>query len=239
MSVRRAALAVALACNPPASGEPAPAPPVEAAPPEPTCEEPPTGALALLPSPAPLKRLKDMPDWTCPWVLYAASGELLVRPLGRGEAAPQLRAPLPVVPPADCSPCRYTGLITSLGPVLLATRRSGDSELAAAAWIGAAAPNIDLEPPAAVVFAPLWFGQHVFGDSTLQGPAWALAPHLCGELLVLMPEPRLPGAEAEEPDAALVGAAGVYVAAGPELTRHDTPVPSDMSGCTRVALELP
>jgi hypothetical protein len=350
MTLRRVALTAALACNPPASSEPAPVAPVEAAPPEPTCEEPPPGTLAWLPElPDPARRpdaadpsrrtgpagpsqrptdssqragatdssqragatdssqrtgatdssqragatdssqrtgatdsshptdatasagatprasatapparpdasrrgdpavgpaaaRQDMPDQTCPWVLFKKEGELAVRPLGRGEAAPaHVRAPVPVVPPPGCDPCRWSGVVTPVGPILLAVRPSADSELAAAAWIGAGmppSPRVDVEP-APLVFAPLWFGQSVFGDSTLQGPPWALAPRLCGRSLVLLPTPRLPGAGAEEPPSALVRAAGVYAAAGGELLRQDMPVPADMSDCTAIPLELP
>ncbi|MFZ6185857.1 hypothetical protein [Nannocystis pusilla] len=183
-----------------------------------------------------------MPVQTCPWVLFEKDGELAVRPLGRGEAAPpHVRAPVPVVPPAGCRPCRWSGVVTPAGPILLAVRPSPDSELAAEAWLGAGMPpdpRIDVEP-APVVFTSLWFGQPGFGDSTLQGPPWALAPRLCGRSLVLLPTPRLPGAGVEEPPPALVRAAGVYAAAGGELLRQDTPVPSDMSICTGVPLELP
>ena len=337
MTLRRVAFAAALACNPPASSEPAPVAPVEAAPPEPTCEEPPPGTLAWLPElPDPARRpdalasaeprsgvsttgspsradatgatpsgaprspdataatppgspsradpttpgattpgaprspaatavqsapgaaalaprttdaaaressaRSDMPPQTCPWVLFEKAGELAVRPLGRGEAAPpHVRAPVPVVPPAGCRPCRWSGVVTPAGPILLAVRPSADSELAAEAWLGAGmppSPRVDVEP-APVVFTSLWFGQHGFGDSTLQGPPWALAPRLCGRSLVLLPTPRLPGAGVEEPPPALVRAAGVYAAAGGELLRQDIPVPSDMSICTAVPLELP
>ena len=244
MSLRRVAFAVALACNPPASSEPAPVAPVEAAPPEPTCEEPPPGTLAWLPElPEPSPRAPaDLPDRTCPWVLFEKDGELAVRPLGRGEAAPaHVRAPIAVVPPAGCHPCRWSGVVTALGPIVLAVRPSADSELAAEAWLGAGmapSPRVDVEP-APLVFAPLWFGQPGLGDSTLQGPPWALAPRLCGTSLVLVPAQRLPGAGAEEPSPALVRAAGIYAAAGSELLRQDLPVPSDMSACTALPLELP
>lgn len=261
MPPRRAALvAAALACNPPASGEPAPAPPAAVDPPAPSCEEPPAGALALLP-PIPEPSSKDMPEGACPWVLVEHDGQLTARPLilrpgspgpGAGdrreleravEAASNAarRRPVPVLPPADCRPCRYEGVVTPIGPIVLATRPAADSELAAAAWIGAGlppSPRVDLEP-APLVFAPLWFDRPGLGDSTVQGPPWALAPHLCGRDLVLAPAPRLPGARAEEPPPALVRAAGVYAAAGAELLRQDRPVPSDMSTCAPVPLELP
>lgn len=265
MRARRAALAAALACNPPVTGEPGPAPPAEPAPPQPACEEPPAGALALLPAE---RADPGLVDRTCPWVLVGAGAELTAHPLGRGDAT-DLRTALPVIPPPDCRPCRFSGVVTAIGPVILATRPSAGSELADAAWLGAGPAGPPLRPgagPAPVVFAPLWFGRPGFGDSTLQGPPWALAPHLCGAreaspkgagttpgarepvapppvpdspALVLLAEPRLPGARAEEPPPALVRAAGVYAAAGGELLRQDAPVPSDMSACTRVPLELP
>lgn len=281
MSARRAALAAALACNPPATGEPGPAPPVEAAPPPLSCEDPPPGTLALLP----LGADTELTDRACPWVLVASGDGLTARSLGRADAA-VVRASVPVTPPPDCRPCRFSGLVTAAGPLILAVRPSAGSELADAAWLGAGATAPALPPlvpgagpptptePAPLAFAPLWFGQPVFGDSTIQGPPWALAPYLCppaalrsgappaspadpsastspaairhdpsappaAPVLVLLPEPRLPGARAEEPPAALSRAAGVYTATAGELSRQPLPAPFDMSLCTRVALELP
>jgi hypothetical protein len=150
MSARRAALAAALACNPPASGEPAPAPPAAVDPPASTCEEPPAGTIAVLPPVS-----EDMPEGTCPWVLVKTNDELTARPLilhpGAGDRLERERAleaassaarrrPVPVLPPADCRPCSYEGVVTALGPIVVAARPAADSELAAAAWIGAGMP---------------------------------------------------------------------------------------------------
>src|SRR5690606_14888709 len=143
------------------------------------------------------------------WVLVKTNDELTARPLilhpGAGDRLERERAleaassaarrrPVPVLPPADCRPCSYEGVVTALGPIVVAARPAADSELAAAAWIGAGmppSPRVDIEP-APLVFAPLWFDRPALGDSTLQGPAWALAPRLCGRDLVLTPAPRLP-----------------------------------------------
>lgn len=216
MPARRAiALGGLLACNPPVAGEPVVARPPDPPPsPAPRCDEPPAGALAVLAARA------------CPSVLVEEAGGLVLRGLGPGAAA------LAVAPPETCRPCHFAGAITAAGPVLLAIRPSAGSELADAAWIGASGGG-------ELVFAPLWHGQPDFGDRTVQGPAWALAPYVCGDALVLRPAPRLPGARAEEPPPALVRAAGVYTVHGGELARRDTPVPTDMSECEPVPLELP
>jgi hypothetical protein len=204
-----------LACNPPAAHDAAVAAPRPPAPPAPDCDDPPAAVLTYL------------SDKTCPSVLYQEAAELALRSLTPGARA------TPALAPEECRPCRYTGVVTPAGPVVLAVRVPPGSELADAAWIGAAQ---DGEP---LAFAPLWYDRPVLGDSTLQGPAWALAPHVCGKSLVLWPVARLPGADAEEPSPALLAAAGVYASRRGELTRLGDPVPNDRSTCTPVRLELP
>jgi hypothetical protein len=210
-------VAVAAACAPtPAevtTAEPAPIPE-----PGPSC------------APTPAEALAYMTDATCPWVLVP--GDMSEMILRRTDAAPSLA--LEVVPPEDCAGrCRFHGALTSLGPLLLAVRADPNSELADAAFVGAALGGRTLR------FAPLWFGRPVLGDSTLQGPAHALVPWVCGDTLVLLPGPRLAGAASEEPPTALRAAAGVYELAGDELRRADRPVPEDIEQCIRVPLELP
>ncbi|MFY0536929.1 hypothetical protein [Nannocystis pusilla] len=266
------AFAAALACNPPASSEPAPVAPVEAAPPEPTCEEPPLGTLAWLPElPDPARRpdalasaeprpgvgdrlaesrrrdptrsaaqpagpspdvaaressvRSDMPAQTCPWVLFEKDGELAVRPLGRGEAAPpHVRAPVPVLPPAGCRPCRWSGVVTPRGRSCSQCARPPT-----ASWPPRPGSAPACRPLRASTSSPPRWCSRPCGSANLAlGTArsrapWALAPRLCGRSLVLLPTPRLPGAGVEEPPPALVRAAGVYAAAGGELLRQDTP----------------
>lgn len=213
---RLAALLAALACNPPAAGDTAAAAPRAPTPPPPTCDDPPAGVLTYL------------SDKTCPSVLFQErAGDLALRSLTPGARV------VPALPPEDCRPCRYAGAVTPAGPLVLAVRVPPGSELADAAWLGATAEG---EP---LAFVPLWYDRPVLGDSTLQGPAWALAPFVCDRALVLWPAPRLPGAEGEEPSPALLAAAGVYAARRGELTRLGDPVPSDRSACTPVPLEPP
>lgn len=213
---RLAPLALLAACNPPAAGEPARARPPDPSPAVVRCDEPPAGALALLSDP------------TCPWALVAEGDALTLRSLARGGRA------LAVAAPDGCRPCRFEGVVTTAGPLLLATRPSADSELADAAWIGATSDGA-----AVLAFAPLWYGPADLGDRTAQGPTYALAPRVCERSLVLSPAPRLPGARGEEPPAALARAAGVYAIRGGELVLQDVPVPSDISTCDSVPLELP
>lgn len=212
----RVAALTLLACNPPAAGEPVQARPPDPDPAAPRCDEPPAGALALL---------SDAP---CPWVLVTSAGPLALRSLAPGGRT------IAVAPPEDCRPCRFEGVVTAAGPVLLATRPSPFGELADAAWIGATS-----EAAPVLAFAPLWYGQADLGDRTAQGPTYALAPQVCAHRLVLSPTPRLPGARGEEPPAALVRAAGVYAIEGGALVRQDMPGPTDMSDCAPVPLELP
>lgn len=214
MTPARAALVSLACCGPPATVERAADPPLDAAPPAPECEAPPAGALALLAS------------GTCPWTLVAEGATLVVRPAEPGGR------PLRGEAPAECRPCRFSGAVTAAGPVVLATRASAAGELADAAWIGAG-------DGASLAFAPLWLDRPALGDSTVLGPAYALAPHVCGSALVLAPEARLPGARGEDPSAALARARGAYAVRGGELVRLDEPVPEDLSSCARVAIELP
>jgi hypothetical protein len=216
LRLRRLAPLALLACNPPAAGEPVQARPPDPSPAAVRCDEPPAGALALLSDP------------TCPWALVAEGGALALRSLAPGGRA------LAVAPPDGCKPCRFEGVLTAAGPLLLATRPAADSELADAAWIGATSDGA-----AVLAFAPLWYGQADLGDRTAQGPTYALAPRVCDRSLVLSPAPRLPGARGEEPPAALARAAGVYAIRGGELVLQDVPVPSDISTCDSVPLELP
>lgn len=205
------------ACTPPPS-ETTTTAPTPAPAPEPACTSVPAGALAYL------------ADATCPWVLVPGEGPALTLRRTDVTAAPTIG----VVPPEDCAGrCSFSGVVTALGPVLLAVRADPHSELADAAFVGAALGGRSLR------FAPLWFGRPALGDSTLQGPVHALAPWVCNDRLVLTAGPRLPGAASEEPPRALTEASGVYELVGDELRRADRPVPEDMQQCNRIPLELP
>lgn len=200
------------------------------------CTPPPTETTTAAPipapacSPVPAEALAYLADATCPWVLVPAEGPEWTLRRTDVTGAPTLA----VSPPEDCAGrCSFSGAVTALGPVLLAVRADPLGELADAAFVGAAPGGRTLR------FAPLWFGRPASGDSTLQGPVYALAPWVCDGRLVLTPEPRLPGAASEEPPLALKQARGVYELTGDELRRADRPVPEDMKQCTRIILELP
>lgn len=179
---------------------------------------------------APAEALAYLADATCPWVLVP--GDAAEMTLLRTDAAGPTT--LGVAPPEACAGrCSFSGAVTALGPVLLAVRADPNSELADAAFVGAALGGRTLR------FAPLWFGRPALGDSTVQGPAHALEAWVCEDSLVLMPGPRLPGATSEEAPTALRAAGGVYELTDEELRRADRPVPEDIKLCTRVPLELP
>ena len=182
----------------------------------PVCASPPAAALALV------------ADTPCPWILVGEPSQLALR--ATDMVAPRA---LVVVGPPECERrCDFTGASTAAGPVLLATRRDPASELADAAFIGAALGGGSMR------FAPLWYGPPARGDSTDLGPSYQLAPWVCEGALVLAVEGRLPGAQAEEPTAALVRAAGVYAVEEDALRRTEQVMPA-LTGCTRVPLEAP
>ena len=204
-------------CNPPAVRETA------------SVTEPPSVALAPACAPPPAAALALVADAPCPWILVSGDrSEMALR--ATDMVAPRA---LVVVPPQVCGArCSFTGASTALGPVVLATRHDPASELADAAFIGAALGGGTLR------FTPLWFGVSAHGDSTALGPSYALVPWVCEGALVLAIGGRLPGARAEEPARALEAAAGVYAIADDELRRTDQRMPA-LTGCTRVPLELP
>lgn len=209
--------AVVAGCNPSVVREPAPgveAPVVEVAP---ACAPPPAAALALL------------ADAPCPWILVSGDASTMAL---RATDMVAPRALVVVLPPECGGRCEFTGTSTPLGPILLATRPDPASEVADAAFLGAALGG------GTVRFTPLFFGRSARTDSTEMGPSHMLAPWVCGDALVLAATGRLPAADAEEPAAALLRAAGVYVIADDELRRTDTP-PPPLTGCVRVPLELP
>lgn len=217
MAVRALLVGVVLAaCNPPVR-EAALVPTAPAVAPGPSCAPTPDAALALV------------SDDPCPWSLVAGEGSTLALRSGDPASGRSLGV---AVPDACAGRCDFTGTVSAIGPVLLATHRDPGSEMFDAAFVGAALGG------EVVHFAPLWFGLAARGDSTLQGPTHALAPWVCGDALVLAVEGRLPASAAEEPVAGLQRAAGVYTLVDDELQRSDQVAPS-LRGCSRVPLELP
>ena len=209
-------LVMSLACTPPATREAA------------SATEPPSVDLAPVCAPPPAAALALVADSPCPWILVGERSDMALR--ATDMVAPRV---LVVVPPEACQArCNFTGASTALGPVVLATRYDPASELADAAFIGAALGGGTLR------FTPLWYGAAAHGDSTALGPSYALVPWVCDGALVLAVGGRLPGARAEEPVRALEQASGVYVIADDELRRTGQAMPA-LTGCTRVPLELP
>ena len=184
-----AILAAGLSCATPAPrAEPAEAVAGAPAAESPTCGEAPAGALAIL------------DDTPCSWSLIVDAGALFVV---AHDGAVGWR----VVPPDACSPaerCTWDGVMSPLGPVVIASLIGGASEVPEGRWVGAALDD------ARIYFVPLWWGEGSIVDGTDQGPPFALAPWICGEELVLRVEGRLAEAAVEAPPPGLVAWAGIY-----------------------------
>ncbi|MCB9566865.1 MAG: hypothetical protein H6710_06555 [Myxococcales bacterium] len=179
------------------------------------CDPEPEGALA---------RVEDAP---CPWALVPEGEGLRLRSRAPGGAS------LEVIPPEVCAPasrCRYEGVASALGPILLAIVDGPESEVPVDLWLGAALGGERL------VFAELWWGPASVIDRTEVGPAHTLAPAICEGRLVLRPEGRLPEAESSPP-AELLAQSGVYEVEGDALVRR-APA-GDASRCEALDLGLP
>jgi hypothetical protein len=107
--------------------------------------------------------------------------------------------------------CTFEGAYTEVGPLLVARERSATSEMPAGMHLGV----LDGEH---LRFVDLWAGAgvSVHGDGTDLGPAFALAPHACGEALALFAAPRLSVVGEAEPPAQLRAREGRVTFAGDE-----------------------
>jgi hypothetical protein len=203
-----------VACAQPAQvpAEQAPAPPTS--PPAPDCREPPSGEIVA--------RFGE----PCPWVAVAERGELRLVSLDL-EPHDEVRGAPPSCTHASC---RYEGVATPLGPMLVATEPTAESEVPRTVFVGVAVRKTEL------VFVDLWAaaGPAVIEDSTALGPAHALVPMRCGNDLGLFARARLPVGEATEPPAELRSREGILPLATSAAAR-----PGTHDGCTPLDLPLP
>lgn len=142
----------------------------------------------------------------CPWELVSASDGVRLRSL-----APEPPPAIAGVLPEDCATrrCAFSGLESSVGPLVLAVLPSPQSEMPAGTWLGAVIDG-------RLRFVDLWegAGASVVGDGTPLGPAHVLGPHDCGGALALFPVERLDGAQGFAPPATLVARGGRLLADG-------------------------
>lgn len=220
------------------SGERASASPAETVESGPSCATAGEDALAILPAAG--------PD-ACPVAVELASGLLELRALDPLEGEDQsedqsdAREALAVGPgPADCGEglagCELFGVLSERGPILLASQRGHESEVPVQVHLGWVVDG-------QLRFARSWHGPDSVVDHTRVGPPWALAPFDCDGRIALLPAPRLPEAEVEEPSAELLAHAGVWSVAAeddePEATPPSEPGTLDPSECRALLDALP
>lgn len=208
------ALGLGLACAQPAQPPPEPTPAPPSAPPAPDCREPPSGEIVA--------RFGE----PCPWVVALDRGELHLTSLALDASGEARGAP----PSCVHASCRYEGTDTPLGPMLVATEPTAESEVPRTVFVGIVVREREL------VFVDLWAaaGPAVIEDSTALGPAHALLPMKCGADLGLFARARLPVGESTEPPPELRSREGILPLASSAATR-----PGTQDGCTPLDLPLP
>jgi len=165
----------------------------------------------------------------CGWELRddEADGPLVLERLGPGTAE-AVRGE----PPEACRArtCVYHGDVSPLGPLVLAVVPATDSEMPSDVQLGVVGPE-------GLAFTSLWegAGPPVVTDLTSVGPAYALAPFVCGEALALLAVPRLSAGEGTEPPPSLLAREG-RIDAG---VLDEPAGPVEREACTAVELPVP
>lgn len=187
---------------------PPPPPPVE-------CRPPPPGELVA--------------EWTgperCP-ISVALSGGML-RLEDRSMKRPVVATA--AAPTCVVAACRYEGVSTELGPMLVVTEPGAQSEIPTSAMLGVVAEDT-------LVFVDLWAGagQPVIEDDTAIGPSHGLVAMRCGDELGLFGRARVPSLGHLQVPPDLAAREGRMA-----LRRGATVRPADASGCVAIALPLP
>jgi hypothetical protein len=210
-----AAIVLVLGCPQPTTAPPEQAPTPPAGPPPPVCKDPPAGEIVA-----------RFPGARCPWVVAAGGDELRLSSLDL-EPPPDVRGAPPTCVHASC---RYEGVDTALGPMIVAVEPTAESEVPRTVFLGVVVRGREL------VFFDLWAaaGPAVIEDSTALGPAHALTPMKCGAELGLFARARMPIGETTEPPPELRSREGIVALSSSAATR-----PGKQDGCTPLALPLP
>jgi hypothetical protein len=171
--------------------------------------------------------LTAFPGVRCLWTVSEAGGTVSLTSLDHDAGAAASGAP-----PAICVQrrCRYDGHFTMIGPLVIVTVASPDSEMPGGAWLG-------FSSGAALGFVDLWEdgGDEVWSEGTPLGPSHTLSPVLCGESLGFAAVPRTNAGLHVDPPESLRAREGVYAIQQGTATRT-----GDLPGqCVPVKLPLP
>ena len=185
-------------------------------PPPPNCRAMPSG-----------EALAQWPAGECPLVLLKDREGLRLESLDEKPPSPSHGQP----PECRVAACRYEGVQTPLGPMVIASEPGAESEVPVALHLGFVAAG------GRIAFVDLWAGAGamVIEDSTELGPAHALVPMQCGRMLGFFAAARLPAGEAVEPPPELRAREGLVAIADGDTE----PKPGAKSGCVPLELPLP
>ncbi len=175
----------------------------------------------------PGEALAQWPAGKCPLVLLQDREGLRLESLEEQPPSPSRG----LAPECAVAKCRYEGVQTPLGPMVLASEPGAQSEVPRAVHLGFVAAGGRL------AFVDLWAGAGamVVEDSTELGPAHALVPMQCGRSLGLFAGARLPAGEAVEPPPELRAREGLIAIADGATE----PKPGTTDGCVALTLPLP
>jgi hypothetical protein len=161
----------------------------------------------------------------CPWALTRDEALLELASLDL-DAKPPVEGEVP--PPCASTTCDWAGRSTSVGPLVLATSRSAQSEMIAGATLGFVGADGKL------TFVDLWHGagDSVFDEGTELGPAHGLAPFDCAGKLGLFAAARTEAGSTVQPLPSLRAREGLYATQTPTTN-------TDRSRCTAIAWPMP
>lgn len=143
----------------------------------------------------------------CSWVVTAIAGGVRLESLSL-QPPPAVEGPAPT---CKVAACRYEGIDTDLGPMLVVTEPSAESDVPVSVFVGVVAGGT-------IAFVDLWAGAGapVREDATLVGPAFALEPRKCSGGVGFVVAPRVQGT-LDAPPPSLVARQGVLALDRPPL----------------------